>query len=83
MCMLFTGLGSGSPSIMVFKGTPIICHDAHQDSISTNNVIQNEFFYMFASSVGHRDCLDPLCKIFSGNDNEVLSIRGGRVNFSY
>jgi len=45
-----------------------------ENTVSIDEAVQDELGYLFSSVVGHGDCFDPLCEIFSGDDNELMAI---------
>jgi hypothetical protein len=62
-------------NILIFERCPIVRDDGLGNTIVENKVVQDEHVNLFSCDVGHKDCLNPLTEIFSGCDNELVSIR--------
>ena len=60
----------------------IICDDPFRDAIPTNQVVLDEPGNQILSDRGERSRFNPFCKIVNNDEDEAVSIRGSKLDFS-
>jgi hypothetical protein len=61
-------------NILILERSPIISDDRIGDSISANDIIQDERRDLFIGHGCQRDNFNPLCEIFCGCYDELMPI---------
>lgn len=70
-------------NILIFEGTPVIGDNGNRNTVSTNDIVENECSNFFSSDLHERHCFDPFCEILCGSDNEFMTVGRRRVNLAY
>ena len=60
---------------LILKWAAIISNYGLRDTIPTDDIIQDKSRNLFSGNVCHRNGFNPLRKVLSGSNNELVSIR--------
>ena len=66
----------------VIKIGTVVCDDPFGDAIPTNHVVLDEPGNHILGDRGERSCFNPLYEIVNGDEDEAVSVRGSRLDFS-
>ena len=79
--LYFELLAELSDHLVIQIGT-VVCNDSFRDAVSTDQVMPNELCHDVLGYCGVGSCLNPLREVINGNQDEAVSVRSCRFDFS-
>ncbi|GLJ23509.1 hypothetical protein SUGI_0445420 [Cryptomeria japonica] len=70
-------------NILIFEGMPVISDNGNRNTISANDIVEDECSNLFSYDLCETHGFNPFCKILYGSDNEFMTIGRRRVNLAY
>ncbi|GLJ24296.1 hypothetical protein SUGI_0463530 [Cryptomeria japonica] len=70
-------------NILIFEGMPVVGDDGNRNTVSTNDIVENECSNLFSSDLCKRHYFDPFCEILCGSDDELMTVGRRRMNLAY
>jgi len=67
---------------MIFKGFTMIYNNGSRDTITTDDMVENELGDLWVIHVSKRNYFNPLSEVFSFSDNMFMTIGGRGIDFS-
>lgn len=70
-------------NILIFEGAPVISDNGNRNTVSANDIVEDERSNLFSSDLCERHGFNPFCEILCGSDNEFMTLGRRRVNLAY